>query len=191
MNIEQQIVYMNRIYSILNAEQEFILHPSALGLLPITKASLQFSFSCSYQVDDYRLVLTGMELTDEKNRMQKEIKTGIQTVYNGAVLLGSGLVKEYYLKGDKLACFSYQNVLELVFENGILITTVDQSKAMLRIRKNIELGLRNLNNNRDLRCIKRFMATSFVGDYKPFLTNHMRMHYLKDIQKDYENINKA
>lgn len=190
MNIEQQIIYMNKNYTILSAEQEFILHPSALGILPTTRASLQCSFSCSYQVEDYRLVLTGMELSDDKNRGQHLENTSLRTIYNGAVLLGSNLIKEYYLKDDNPACFSYQTVLELIFENGMLITTVDQSKAMLRIRKNIELGLRSLDNNRDIRCIKRFLTTSLVGDYKPFPLNRFRMRYLKEMLKVYESINK-
>jgi hypothetical protein len=109
--------------------------------------------------------------------------------YNGTLLIGTDLIKEYSLKGNKTACFSYQNVKELVFEDGVLITTVDQNKAMLRIRKNLELGLRNLTASRDLRCIRRFMNSAFVGDYKPFKLPVNRFKYLQDMKNVYDNKN--
>jgi hypothetical protein len=188
MNIEQQIIYSGVIYKILSAEQEFVIHPSAFGLLPVVKASLQKSFSCAFHIEDYHLILDEVALTDTNSEGERSDRTyGCKVAYNGVLLIADNLVKEYYFKGGKLACFSYQNVLELVFENGMLITTIDQSKAMLRIRKNLELGLRDLSKNRDLRCIRRFINSSFVGDYKPFLLDSMRIKYLKDMKQDYEN----
>jgi hypothetical protein len=184
--MEQTVIYNNISYRILNAEHECIIHPLVLGLLPITKDSLQRSFSCDFHVYDYHLILDRMELTDGNQKDQQQLKIGMQVLYSGVILLGANLVKEYYEKSGNLTCFSYQNVIELIFENGMLITTVDQSKAMLRIRKNIEMGLRSLNKSRDLRCIKRFMNSSFVGDYKSFLLDSMRIKYLKEVKSEYE-----
>lgn len=189
MNIDQQIIYADKNYSILDAEQEFLIHPAALGLLPISKASLQDSFSSSFYLDGYCLMLDKMIWNEEITGNEKQFEpSDIKVLYSGTVLIGADVVKEYHLKGDVLACFSYQHVMELVFDHGMLITTVDQSKAMLRIRKNIELKLRNLNKNRDLRCIKRFINSSYVGDYKPFLLSGMRYKYLKDMKNGYNNI---
>ncbi len=188
MNTEQQIVYADEKYKILSAEQEYIVHPLAFGLVPDNKASQQRVFTSEFHIEDYRLILDSITLTDAKAQEEQTWSYRCKTAYNGVVLLGANLVKEHYFKGMKLACFSYQKVLELVFENGMLITTVDQSKAMLRIRRNLELGLRSLDNSRDLRCIRRFMNASFVGDYKPFLLSYMRSRYLRDMQYDYENV---
>jgi hypothetical protein len=194
MNTNQHIQYMDTNFQILYAEQEFIIHPAALGLLPGTADALEQAYHCSFYLKDYQLMLDTMTLTNglqaitdnlpdatEKRYQFKDLAVS----YNGAIIIGWDKVSEYELKNVKPVCFSYRRVYELVFEDGVLITTVDQSKAMLRIRKNIELGLRSLSKNRDIRCIRRFMNSSFVGDYRPFLTLNRRFRYLKEMKKDY------
>lgn len=187
MDIKQQIEYMGNKYEIIKAEQEFIVHPAAFGLIPSGNAALKSSFSSDFHIKDYCLMLDNIVLSGDGTGEGRHFQpTECKVSYNGAFLIATNPVGEYYQKDGKLACYSYQNVLELVFENGMLITTVDQSKAMLRIRKNIEQGLRSLNVKRDLRCIRRFMNSSFVGDYKPFKLTLMRLRYLKDMCKNYE-----
>jgi hypothetical protein len=193
MFIDQQLQYLNNNYKILCAEQEFIIHPAVFGLVPLSAASLQCSFTSTFQIKNYRLILDELTLgTGEfmnygvkaESFEQRSICQDISTSYNGAILVGSDLIKEYYMKGN-LICFSYQSVLELIFEDGVLITTIDHSKAMSRIRKNIELGLRSLYNSRDARCIKHFIYNCFVGDYKNFKFDHNRLKYVKEMKKDY------
>ncbi len=192
MKLEQQIIYADKIYKIFHTEQEFIIHPAALGILPMSKAALQYSFSSMFHLEGYKLILDKITVTNDT--ANKQSSDGIEkhyemnnlaVSYNGTILIGANPVKEYFIVNGKTECFSYQNVFELVFEDGILITTVDQSKAMLRIRKNIELGLRNLNNSKDKKCIVRFMNASFVGDYRISLFFHSRMKYLKDMKNKY------
>lgn len=184
--MDQQMKYLNKTYAILSAEQEFIIHPAALGLLPLTNASLQCSYFTSFYIKEHRLILEELCIHSAEDLNSKQYLFPERTVpYNGAVLLGGDLVKEYSLKNNKIACFSYKSVWELVFEDGILITSVDQSKAMARIRKNIELGLRNLSNSRDVRCIRRFMNSSLIGDYKPLTFASSRLKYLKEMRNDY------
>lgn len=185
MNLEQQLVFLNKNYQILYSEQEFIIHPAAFGLLPMTKAALHYSYKSEFHIENYQLYLDKLTLhPGEVAEKQYEFKDCASS-YNGAILIGTNLVKEYPIKGLKTTCFSYQNVLELVFEDGILITSIDQSKAMLRIRKNLELNLRNLNRGRDLRCIKRFMNSAFIGDYKAFKLPLARKKYIEEMRKDY------
>lgn len=187
MNITQLINNMNTDYLILHAEQEFIIHPTAVGILPLSKASLQSSFQSEFHIEDYRLYLDRIILNPgDINEKQYEFDN-YTVAYNGAVLVGTNLVKEYTLSGIKPACFSYQKVQELIFEDGNLITSVDQSKAMLRIRKNIDMNLRSLYRGRDIRCIKRFMNSSFVGDYNAFRLPLTRMRYLQEMKRDYDN----
>jgi hypothetical protein len=194
--MEQQLLYLNKNFKILSAEQEYIIHPAVFDLVPLTAASLQCSFISNFQLKNYRLTLDKLLLGTVESLSLAEIKSEVierkaivqdfSVCYTGTILIGADLVKEYYYKGN-LAFFSYQNVYELVFEDGVLITTVDQSKAMLRIRKNIELGFRSLYNNRDNRCIKRFMNSSLVGDYKMFKFNKSRLSYVKEMKKNYRN----
>ena len=190
MKVEQQMIFQDHEFLVLQAEQEFIIHPSAFGKLPIKKSVLQQSFYCKYQVEEYHLILNKMECVEENNltaTAMKEDSTveGLSLYYDGTILIGSNLVKEYYIK-DQLAWFSYQNVYELVFDKGTLITTIDQSKAMLKVRKNIDTGLRSLNNRRDIRCINRFLHSALVGEYKEFILPVLRMSYLKAMKKDYQ-----
>jgi hypothetical protein len=195
MNIEQQLLYLNINYKVLYTEQEFIVHPAAFSLLPITTTSLQYPFSSSFHIKDYRLILDritmfngessnlgGMRIDGyEKSYLFQEAPV----TYNGAILIGANQIKEYNIKGNKMNCFSYQSVFELIFEDGILITTIDQSKAMSRIRKNLELGLRSLSKSRDVRLIQHFINSSLVGDYKTFRLNNSRLKYLKEMKNDY------
>lgn len=183
MSMVQTMKFKNMEYSILAAEQECIIHPIAFGYMPNTSASLQCSFSSHFVIKDYQLLLNHMDIIDAGSYAFEDFPVS----YNGTVLIGTNIVKEYYLKGNEAepAYFSYQKLIELVFENGVLITTVDQSRAMLRIRKNLELGLRHPDKKRDKRCIIRFMNSVLVGDYKPFLLQHNRMRYLKDMKEAY------
>lgn len=199
MNLEHQLNFSNKNYKIIGIEQEFIIHPTALGLLPLTTASLQATFSCTFHIEAYHLFLDKLILSNSDNGTPGASKADMNEkqyvfqncpiAYNGAVLIGTNKGKEYSLKGNKPACFSYQNVLELVFEDGVLITTIDQSRAMSRVRKNLELGLRSLTDNRDNRCINRFLNSSFIGDYKRFHLNYNRMKYLKEMKADYSKYN--
>jgi hypothetical protein len=190
MNIEQKIIYSDRIYQVLNAEGEYMIHPAAFGLLPLSKASLLRSFSSEFMIENFHLKLNKIVLKNEDKAedvegYQSNELYGCRVFYSGTILIGENMVREYYSKGGKLACFSYQNVYELVFEDGILVTTVDQSKAMQRIRKNLELGLRTLNHGRDYRCIMHFINASLVGDYKSFKLPGSRYKYLKNMRNNY------
>lgn len=196
MELEQQIYIADKSYKILEIEREYIVHPAAFGLLPLSIASLQTPFSCTFHIEDYHLILDNITLNnnDYNNLRSSETEKQFEiqnckVTYSGAILIGSNLVKEYTMKGVKPTCFSYQNVKELVFEDGILITTIDQNRAMLRIRKNIDMGLRSLTSKRDIHCIRRFMNTSFIGEYKPFRFLNSRMRYLKDMKKNFLDTN--
>ncbi|MHB8130348.1 MAG: hypothetical protein ACYDEX_15250 [Mobilitalea sp.] len=195
MNIEQQLLYLNKNYKILSTEQEFIVHPAAFGLLPLVPASLQYSFNSFFHIEDYRLILDKIIILNGEISGLGGMKTdanensflfqNTNVTYNGSILIGAKLVKEYNIKGNRMNCFSFQSVFELVFEDGILITTIDQSKAMSRIRKNIELGLRSLSKSRDVRLIQHFINSSLVGDYKPFRRNNSRLKYLNEMKNFY------
>lgn len=83
--------------------------------------------------------------------------------YSGGILLVRGLLPEYEAYED---IFSYETVLELIFKKGCLITTVDHSKAVLRVRKNLEKGLRSMNSVRDRHCIRAFLHRTVICDYR-------------------------
>lgn len=197
MNWQTNSLTLNKNYKIINTEHEFIVHPAALGILPMTAEALQRSFACSYLMKDYCMFLDKLIIYNEsiaepckESEDSKSVAYAFMDqhiAYSGTILIGDLLLKDYSLKGCKTAYFSYESVFELVFDDGNLITTIDHSKSMLRIRKNIDLKLRSLSNKRDVRCIARFMNSSFIGEYKPYPTYKKRLHYLEEMKKSYQN----
>lgn len=201
MNMEQQLHYLGMTYTIISAEQEFVIHPVVGESVPITVETIKCPFSCSFHLDNYSLMLDNITLYKDNTLRKKKYKLNIdrkneimeshdicgdfKVGYSGAVLIGSSLIKDFRWDSNQTACFSYKNVYELVFKEGTLITTIDHCKEMLRIRKNIELEYRSMTKKHDVRVIKRFLNTSFVGDYKPFLTSYKRAKYLREMKKNY------
>lgn len=130
----------------------------------------------SLKIEDYRLFLekrSGNLLT------QEAIK------YSGGVLIAKGLLEEYKEYEDM---FSYETVLELIFKNGCLITTVDHSKAVLRIRKNLERGLRSMANARDRVCIQRFMNRTVICDYRQSRYAYGKKKLFRNIYRGMETV---
>lgn len=196
MNLENNIIFQEKNYKIIACEHDFIIHPTTFQIIPITLSALQVQYYANYTINDYKLYLEQLTLEEnpkETNRIngnneEQYIFKQQPLIYTGSIIIGQEVVKEYYVKNwDTRPCFSYKYVYELVFKDGILTTTIDHSKAMLRIRKNIELGLRSLNKNRDLRCIKRFIKSSLVGDYDTKLSSNRKKRYLSQLSLKYSN----
>ncbi len=182
---EQKLIYKDKEYKIIAIEQEFLVHPTAFGILPLNKAAVDCDFSAEFYLDDYKLYLDKFILHNSGANDRQFQFNGCRISYYGAILIAADLINDYCIKSNSCACFSYQNVKELIFEDGILVTSIDQNKAMYRIRKNLELGLRDLKSNRDLRCVNRFLDSALVGDYKPFKFNFSRNKYLKEMKSFY------
>lgn len=85
-------------------------------------------------------------------------------LYRGGIVIGCTLSNTFEFTND-YPCYCYEKVIELIFNEGKLITTADHSKAMDRVRKNIEKGLRSLKNQKDLICINKFLRSSFIKKY--------------------------
>jgi hypothetical protein len=190
MEQKQQISFHDKTYIVLSVEQEYIIHPAVFEPEAITEESLNLDFSCDFSIQNNRLMLDFMMKAPEGEDYGVESGEGavlksIPVLYNGAILIGREPVTEYLLQENRLPYFSYKQVYELVFNNGVLVTTVEHSRAMFRIRKNLELGLRSLAAKRDVRCIRRFMNSSFIGDYR-LLSTGKRLKYLKELKDLYQ-----
>jgi len=139
-------------------EQEYTLFLSEYDLQPSQPGSSQYfgdqAGEISLKIDDYKLFLEerrGGFLTQEALN------------YSGGMLVVQKPVPAYAEYDDM---FSYEIVLELIFKDGILMTTVDHSKAMLRVRRNLERGLRSMVRARDRYCIRKFMHKTVICDYR-------------------------
>ena len=57
MNLKQKLRYKDKEYDILSAEQEYIVHPITLNLLPLEKEVIRKSFQCNYHIENYKLYI--------------------------------------------------------------------------------------------------------------------------------------
>lgn len=63
------------------------------------------------------------------------------------------------------ACYQYNLVVELIFENGDVTALIDHSRAMKKVAKNLDYQLRSLKKRRDVYVIRRFLKKTFVRRY--------------------------
>ncbi|MDF2542038.1 MAG: hypothetical protein K0S47_1756 [Herbinix sp.] len=194
MNQEQQILFHHLNHTIIQCENEFIIHPYLLGMIQDQSNPSEFSLRAEFHIEDYQLYLDTIVLYNNvafatsKDTLEQCYQNQ-PIFYNGTILIADEVIKEYSVKGNiGLPIYSYKSVYELTFQEGILTTTIDHSKAMVRIRKNIELGLRSLSKSRDIRCINKFIDTSFVGDYKPFRSARKRAKYLEQMKFQFKKM---
>lgn len=95
--------------------------------------------------------------------------------YSGGIVIGREFVYDFGFTED-YPCFCYRNVMELIFQDGRLVTSIDHQKTMIRIRKNLKLGLRSLKKGKDSRCIRQYIKHSLVGHYSDsFLRKSMKL----------------
>ncbi len=175
-------------YEILASEQSYVFHPEHFGISPTWTNDLNFQYKCLFELKDHQLYLKSFQVTSDRgypiiNNVKPEVcnlEQGLETVqyvnvneplkYSGAIMFANSLVKDYrlpyHMDLNNPPCFSFKFVGELIFEEGKLITSVNHNKAMRRIRKNIDLGLRSLDKKQDIKCIKKFIKVSFIGDYQ-------------------------
>lgn len=173
----QQLHHKGITYEILKVEREFVFHPITLGLLPRHKASLIHDFDCSYVITNYKIYLTALSIDGVK----QELANPVALSYDGAIFIANTMVEGYECVDEIFDVCAYKNAYELVFEDGVLITTVDQRKSMQRVRKNIEMGLRSFDKAKDIKCIKKFLASSLIGDYRPFSSDQKRFKYIEEM----------
>lgn len=189
-DFDRDIIIINKErYEILASEHLYIFHPEYFGISPTWANDSNFQYKCIFELKDHQLYLKSFQVTSDRgypviNNVKPEIVSSnqeLETVqyinvnepleYSGAIMFANSLVKDYriqyHLDMYNPLCFSYKFVGELIFEEGKLITSVNHNKAMRRIRRNIDLGLRSLDKKQDVKCIINFIKVSFIGDYQP------------------------
>lgn len=162
--------------------------PADFCIYPVWEKDKNFQYSGNLDIKEYQLYLRDLSVFCDRNFPEigdiqptiSEISYGITHAsyegihiplkFTGGLIAGNGLINDYdtgmLCSGryyEPLHC--YQTIVELIFQDGRLVTEIDHSKAMARIRKNLELGLRSLEKERDVKCIRHFIKTSFIGDY--------------------------
>lgn len=175
-------------YVVLRCEDSPYL-PADLSINPTWEKDKNFQYNGNMEIEDYKLYLKDLSVFCDRGFPEignvapkiSEISYGITNacyedihlslIYTGGMIIGEGYLKEYdrgmFCSGRYYEpVYCYETLLELIFQDGRLITEIDHSKAMRRIRKNLDLELRSLEKERDAKCIRHFIRTSFIGDYE-------------------------
>ena len=86
--------------------------------------------------------------------------------YSGGLLLANGFIDDLYVHMGFHAPWKYENVIELLFENGVLVDRFDRSAKMSEVRDTV------LNQNKrkfakmpTVEEISRFVAQAFDRSY--------------------------
>ena len=186
-------LYKDESYDLLLKEGTQIFRPQAYGVAPAGSQRKGWDYHGEYGLDGYQLLVNRLWIHSEGNyppikEAEPAMISSLETVeyaeyndlaepvaYTGGIVIARDFVYGFGFTGD-YPCFCYKNVLELIFENGRLVTTIDHKKAMVRIRKNLKLGLRDLKKGKDARCIRGFLRTALVGHYRDsFLRKSMKL----------------
>lgn len=178
---KNMVIYKGEEYELLLQEKDGMFHPEVFGMAPIWMQSKEFSYIGTYEIKEYQLYLESFLVhTDSSYPMIQNVEAvmteedgktyagyhnlSYQLNYTGAIVIARDFVKDYEIE-ENFPCFCYAHVVELIFEKGILVTTIVHDKAMVRIRRNLEKGIRTLRKAKDSRCIRKFIKSSFVGKY--------------------------
>lgn len=165
MILQEEFLYKDEIYSLLLSEQENKLN-SFLGREPYIRLhQISLQSNIMYSLNEYKLQLHSFFIQRGESSEKDNIAPAPEFLdYTGGIILATDFI-ESFGNADIFPCYCYQKVMELIFNEGTLITTIDHSKAMIRIRKNIIKGLRDIHNKKDNRCIRKFIKDSLVGNY--------------------------
>lgn len=163
----EHMVYKDETFDIMMVEQGDLFDPWSLGLLPWDKKPEELDVSGNYRVEDFALYLESLEAYGLAGDLeQKEDELHLPLSYSGSVLLARELLDAY---AEYKPLYGHRVLLELIFDCGCLTTAVDHSRAMYRVRRNLETGLRDMSNPKDARCILSFIDGLFIGKYKESL----------------------
>lgn len=76
-------------------------------------------------------------------------------------LVGKGFLREYYIHMGYQRAWAYENLRELIFENGKLMETFDHSEMAKKLRKEIDAQTSNKERSNGNVNISMFIEKSF------------------------------
>ena len=185
INMKSEMIFHDQEFEVIMIENESIITEKEIDQDILGMEHANLNYHCCFEVKEYRLYLRSCEIicshgyravlqesshkdNDSNNTTDhSNSELMIPNVYSGSIVIGKGLIASDYLaQGYEVPCYGYEEVIELIFSQGILVTTINHSRAMKRVRMNLDCGYRTLDKKKDVRCIQKYLRDSFVGDYK-------------------------
>lgn len=183
--ISDRLTYDGKEYSVAAIENDWPFVPQDHGFEPVaTSTACWRGYYSSYAIQDRTLVLTKLTIglgglsrlkpprwrdvhpTRCEDDQHSWVYAGVNlpVPYTGGVVVGHGLLGEFYVHMGFQRPHCYQDVRELLFETGELRTAIDHSERMEQARERLRIhGLDRFKPMPD--DVKRFIADAFSVSY--------------------------
>ena len=161
--IENRFKFNGDDYSIVAISTPIDFKPQDYGItpLPIFNACWD-GYWCEYEITKTEIILKNLYINshndeypeingispenDSQNKQNHFQYMGhhlyknlnIKMNFTGKILIGKGFLKQYYIHMGYQRAWAYEVLEELVFENGMLIRTVDHSEKAKELREELD-----------------------------------------------------
>ncbi len=163
----EELIYNKKKYEIVMTEEKTLFDAFSLGLLPKERKNETVIIRGTYQIEEFVLYLKEFTVCyPGTNEIVKKENLQIPLSYCGGLVIVDDMLEEYK---DYSPLYGYQELLELIFEDGQLVMTANHSRAMYRVRRTLESGLKDMSNYQDAKRIERFVRHQFVQKYEETL----------------------
>lgn len=152
--------YGDQHYSIAGVRGRGLFEPKRHKLRPVSRATLCWrGYTCRYAMQENRLILVDLRIglnqsapvlfgiEPEVPKSQHPIFNAIYTNinhpigYTGGLLIATGFIQELYVHMGFHPAWKYEEVHELIFEDGTLKDAFDRSEYMADFRKRREAAI--------------------------------------------------
>ncbi len=185
--IGDSFTYKKDDYTIVAKSKSLDVHPSDFGIYPQPATTACWrGYWCAYDITDTGIYLRDLYVNSSDDNypdingvsVLRHEETGalvsymghraykgldLKIPYTGKILVGKRFMRKYYIHMGFQRPWAYKVLKELVFENGTLTQTNDQSKIAATLRK--QLDEKRTPEDILLGCIPRSVEDGVSLDY--------------------------
>ena len=190
--ISDTIIYKDRLFSIAGVNGTGLFNPADYGIEPvITSTACYRGFCCTYTVVDKFLQLNKVDLgLDLKNSLLiKHGRGGLKLFgqtsedtisacglhrysslnelidFTGGLLTGTDFIRELSTNMGRASPYKFKRVIELIFESGQLIKSVDRSQQMSELRNFIDFKMFKTLSSEGKEKVEEWIREGLILDY--------------------------
>lgn len=177
--ISDKFRYKDDIYSIVAMSSAISFSPTAYGIKPdFVCTACWRGYWCEYVITKESVILDNLYINSHDGKypaingveahdadlMGHHAYEGLnlKIPHSGKILIGKDFIQKYYIHMGYQRAWSYQTLVELVFENGILTEENDYSELAAEIRSKCDSEDEHGNDISD--CVTRLVKDCLSSD---------------------------